>query len=213
VKEVGDRITVDPDVLVGKPTIRGLRISVEQILKALAAGVTTQGLLQDYPDLEEEDIKASLLYASQLVEEERVFSVGQKWRDPAADCKEACRKRNMGWGLKFLIDVGVGTSVDKWLRENGYDAVSVRDVDSRAKDQDILQLAVREGRMIITMDKDFGELVYNSGLAHSGVLILRLEDATSEEKVDVVKAILSEFAASIENKFCVYQNGKLRIRG
>ena len=77
-KEIGDRITVDPDVLVGKPTIRGLRISVEQILKALAAGVTTQGLLQDYPELEEDDIKASLLYASQLVEEERVFSVGQK---------------------------------------------------------------------------------------------------------------------------------------
>jgi uncharacterized protein (DUF433 family) len=56
-KEIGDRITVDPGVLVGKPTIRGLRISVEQILKALAAGVTTQDLLQDYPDLEEEDIK------------------------------------------------------------------------------------------------------------------------------------------------------------
>ena len=77
-KEIGDRITVDPDVLVGKPTIRGLRISVEQILKALAAGVTTQDLLQDYPELEEDDIKASLLYASRLVEEERVFSVGQK---------------------------------------------------------------------------------------------------------------------------------------
>jgi uncharacterized protein (DUF433 family) len=78
-KEIGDRITVDPDVLVSKPTIRGLRISVEQILKALAAGVTTQDLLQDYPDLEEEeDIKASLLYASRLAEGERVFSVGQK---------------------------------------------------------------------------------------------------------------------------------------
>ena len=77
-KELGDRITVDPDILVGKPTIRGMRISVEQILKALAAGITTKELLQDYPELEEEDIKASLLYASQLVEEERVFSVGQK---------------------------------------------------------------------------------------------------------------------------------------
>jgi uncharacterized protein (DUF433 family) len=61
VKELGGRITVDPDVLVRKPTIRGLRISVEQILKALSAGVTTQDLLQDYPELEEDDIKASLL--------------------------------------------------------------------------------------------------------------------------------------------------------
>jgi uncharacterized protein (DUF433 family) len=77
-KEISERITVDPDVLVGKPTIRGLRISVEQILKALAAGASTRDLLQDYPELEEEDIKAVLLYASQLVEEERIFSVGQK---------------------------------------------------------------------------------------------------------------------------------------
>jgi predicted nuclease of predicted toxin-antitoxin system len=115
--------------------------------------------------------------------------------------------------LKFLIDVGVGTSVDIWLRENGHDVISVRDIDSRAKDQDILQLAGRDDRMIITMDKDFGELVYGSGLSHSGILILRLEDATSEEKVNIVKAILNEFAPVIENKFCVYQNGKLRIRG
>ena len=82
-KEIGDRITVDPDVLVGKPTIRGLRISVEQILKALAAGVTTQDLLQDYPELEEDDIKASLLYATQLVEEERVFSVRRSLNEGA----------------------------------------------------------------------------------------------------------------------------------
>ena len=115
--------------------------------------------------------------------------------------------------MKFLIDVGVGKSVDIWLRENGHDVISVRDIDSRAKDQDILQLARQEGRMIITMDKDFGELVYSSGIAHSGILILRLEDATSEEKVDVVKVILNEFAPVIENKFCVYRNGKLRIRG
>jgi uncharacterized protein (DUF433 family) len=76
-KELAGRITIDPEILVGKPTIRGMRISVEQILKALAAGITTKELLQDYPELEEDDIKAALLYASQLVEDERVYSVGQ----------------------------------------------------------------------------------------------------------------------------------------
>jgi uncharacterized protein (DUF433 family) len=76
-KELANRITMDPDVLVGKPTIRGMRITVEQILKALAAGITTKELLQDYPELEEDDIKAALLYASQLVEDEKVFSVGR----------------------------------------------------------------------------------------------------------------------------------------
>ena len=63
-KELANRITIDPEILVGKPTIRGMRISVEQILKALAAGITTKELLQDYPELEEDDIKAALLYAS-----------------------------------------------------------------------------------------------------------------------------------------------------
>ena len=70
-----DRITINPDVMVGKPTIRGLRITVEQILKALANGVKTTELLEDYPELEPEDIQAVLLYASELVSEEKVYKV------------------------------------------------------------------------------------------------------------------------------------------
>ena len=74
-KNLLDRITVNPQVMVGKSTIRGLRITVEQILKALANGVTTQELLEDYPELEIEDIRAALLYATELVSEEQVFKV------------------------------------------------------------------------------------------------------------------------------------------
>ena len=70
-----NRITVNPEVMVGKPTIRDVRITVEQILKGLAGGLTTKDLLEDYPELEEEDIKAALLYASELVGEEKVFAV------------------------------------------------------------------------------------------------------------------------------------------
>ena len=69
------RITVDRQALLGKPTIRGLRISVEQILTALAAGVPVEDLLQDYPELEQADIQAALIYAAQLVSEEQVFPV------------------------------------------------------------------------------------------------------------------------------------------
>ena len=71
-----DRITINPKVMVGKPTIRGLRITVEQILKSLASGVSTQELLEDYPELEPEDIQAVLSYAAELVSEEQVFPVG-----------------------------------------------------------------------------------------------------------------------------------------
>jgi uncharacterized protein (DUF433 family) len=69
-EELLKRITVNPQVMVGKPTIRGLRITVEQILKALAGGVSVEELLEDYPELEPEDIKAVLLYAAELVSEE-----------------------------------------------------------------------------------------------------------------------------------------------
>jgi len=70
-----NRITVNPEVMVGKPTIKGLRITVEQILKALAGGVTVEELIEDYPELEREDIQAALIYASELVNEEQVFAV------------------------------------------------------------------------------------------------------------------------------------------
>jgi len=114
--------------------------------------------------------------------------------------------------LKFLVDVGVGKKVEKWLLENGYDVKSVRDINPKAKDSEILNLAVLESRMVITMDKDFGELVYNSGKLHSGVLILRLEDANGDQKVETVKRILSEYKDKIKNKFCVFQGGRLRIK-
>ncbi len=79
--------------------------------------------------------------------------------------------------LKFLVDVGVGQKVERWLSDNGYNTKNVRDLDPRMLDKHILKIAVAEKRMVITMDKDFGELVYNSGLPHGGVLLLRIEDA------------------------------------
>jgi uncharacterized protein (DUF433 family) len=68
-----DRITIDPAVLVGKPLIRGLRISVEQVLSALAAGIQPDEILQDYPDLEPEDLRGCLAYAAETIASERDF--------------------------------------------------------------------------------------------------------------------------------------------
>jgi uncharacterized protein (DUF433 family) len=74
-EELLNRITVNPGILVGKPTIRGMRISVEQILDALAAGVPEQELLEDYPALEPDDIRAVFLYARDVVASERVYPI------------------------------------------------------------------------------------------------------------------------------------------
>jgi uncharacterized protein (DUF433 family) len=69
-EELLDRITVDPDVLVGKPVIRGTRIPVYLIVELVANGMSIKEILNEYPRLKEEDIKAALLYASKLVESE-----------------------------------------------------------------------------------------------------------------------------------------------
>jgi len=69
------RITINPKIMLGKPTIRGMRITVEQILRALSGGVSKQELLEEYPELEKEDFQAVFAYATWLVEEEQVFSV------------------------------------------------------------------------------------------------------------------------------------------
>jgi uncharacterized protein (DUF433 family) len=58
-----ERITIDPAVLCGKPVIRGLRISVEQILRALAAEIPQDEILRDYPELQPEDLRACMEYA------------------------------------------------------------------------------------------------------------------------------------------------------
>jgi len=61
------RITFDPNIFGGKPIIRGMRISVELILSLLAQGETTAALLEDYPGLEPDDIRASIAYAHAVV--------------------------------------------------------------------------------------------------------------------------------------------------
>ncbi len=60
------RITIDPNICHGKPTIRGLRYPVETILELLSSDMTTDDILADYPDLEREDILAALAYATRL---------------------------------------------------------------------------------------------------------------------------------------------------
>jgi uncharacterized protein (DUF433 family) len=68
-----ERIVVDPTVLVGKPVIRGTRISVEFLLEVLAEGWTSEQILKNYPQLSADDIQAALRYAAEVLKHERVF--------------------------------------------------------------------------------------------------------------------------------------------
>jgi uncharacterized protein (DUF433 family) len=69
-EELLNRIIIDPNILAGKPVIKGTRIPVYLIIELLANGLTPQQILREYPELKQEDIKAALLYASKLLERE-----------------------------------------------------------------------------------------------------------------------------------------------
>ncbi|MEM6654940.1 MAG: DUF433 domain-containing protein [Planctomycetota bacterium] len=72
-EELLDRIVVDPDVLVGKPVIRGTRIAVEFVVDLLASGWSTADVVREYDHLQPEDVQACLAYASTVLQSERVF--------------------------------------------------------------------------------------------------------------------------------------------
>jgi uncharacterized protein (DUF433 family) len=69
------RITMNPNVCFGKPTIRNLRYPIEMLLDLLSAGMTTDEILADYADLEKEDIQACLLFASKLVKIKSIHQI------------------------------------------------------------------------------------------------------------------------------------------
>jgi len=72
-----DRIEVNPDVLVGKPIIKGTRISVELIMDRMADGWTMEDVLAAYPHISREDVLAALSFASELFKEESFVAVGK----------------------------------------------------------------------------------------------------------------------------------------
>ena len=67
-----DRITVEPEKLEGKPAIRGLRITVETVVRLVAAGWTFNEILTEYPDLEADDLRACMAYAAWLTREREI---------------------------------------------------------------------------------------------------------------------------------------------
>ena len=69
-----NRITTNPSILTGKPVIRGMRISVEQILKMLSCGISHNDIMNEYPLLEEDDIRACLLFAASKVSNEEILA-------------------------------------------------------------------------------------------------------------------------------------------
>jgi uncharacterized protein (DUF433 family) len=74
--KVADRVELNPKIMMGKPVILGTRIPVELLLRKLGGGATERELLNAYPPLQKEDIKAALTYAADTIAREKVMPLG-----------------------------------------------------------------------------------------------------------------------------------------
>ncbi len=114
--------------------------------------------------------------------------------------------------MRFIVDESTGVAVVDYLRSAGHDVLAVAESMPGADDVDILARASAEGRILITNDKDFGELVFRSSQPHSGILLLRLRDESASNRVRVVRAVLDRYADRLIGSFVIATEHTVRIR-
>jgi predicted nuclease of predicted toxin-antitoxin system len=114
--------------------------------------------------------------------------------------------------MKFLADEGVDRSIVNGLRQFNYDVYYVIDEVRSLTDDVLLLIAFNEERILITKDKDFGELVYRLNKVHFGVILIRLEGLSSQERADIVCPLISKYNYQLLKAFTVIQQGIIRIR-
>jgi len=116
--------------------------------------------------------------------------------------------------MKFLGDVGVSTTTLKALREAGYDSVHLREQNlHRLPDDAILEKALNEGRIVITFDLDFGDLLSASGERLPSVIIFRLHNQTPSNVTKRLFDLVSIEAERLETgALFIVEDARYRIR-
>ncbi len=113
--------------------------------------------------------------------------------------------------MRFLIDECVSLKVNRWLCVQGYDSLAIAEIAPSVRDVDVLALAQQEKRILITMDKDFGELIFRDSAAHFGVVLLRVHDWKAESKINIISKLLINHTSDMANNFIVATEQNIRI--
>lgn len=113
--------------------------------------------------------------------------------------------------MKFLTDVNASGVLARWLIDMGHDVARVAEKDPRMLDDDILRWAVSEGRIIITTDQGFEEMIWREGKSHCGVL--RLENLPRAERRALLEDVLAGHSQDLESGAIVIAlSRKVRVR-
>ncbi|MBD3189095.1 MAG: hypothetical protein GF308_00540 [Candidatus Heimdallarchaeota archaeon] len=115
--------------------------------------------------------------------------------------------------MRLLVDECTGPAVAKWLKQKQHIVFSVYDEARGLEDEAIIEKAYQENYIIITNDKDFGELIVRHKKPHKGVILLRLKDERAKNKIRVLKKLLEAYTDKLAENFIVVTEKMVRIVG
>jgi len=111
--------------------------------------------------------------------------------------------------MRFLIDRCAGTFIAEWLRSQGHDVVETRERGADPGDRVLLEWAANESRILITIDTDFGQLIFLEGQSHSGLIRLPV---SSKERIAIIKDLIERFQKElVSSAIITVRGGKIRI--
>ncbi|MDX1973986.1 MAG: DUF5615 family PIN-like protein [Candidatus Sumerlaeia bacterium] len=113
--------------------------------------------------------------------------------------------------MRFLVDDCTGPRVAAWLREHGHEVYSVHDEAPGITDLQVLAKASDEGWILITNDRDFGDLVFRERRAHHGVILLRLSDERADCKIATIASLIEGYGSQLPHRFVVVSENAVRF--
>jgi predicted nuclease of predicted toxin-antitoxin system len=113
--------------------------------------------------------------------------------------------------MRFLIDECVGTSVSAYLKSENHIVFCVFDEFRGASDEQLLQKCFDENYILITSDKDFGEMIYKNKKVHKGIILIRCSPNNFKQKNIVLTKLILNYSDKLEINFVVVTNENVRI--
>ena len=113
--------------------------------------------------------------------------------------------------MRFIVDECTGSSVAEFLKQNKHEVISVFDDFRGATDDFILKKCFSENYILITSDKDFGEMVFRLNQNHNGIILIRCTPNNFQTRIKVLSKLLDNYSQKIDNNFIVVTNTKVRI--
>ena len=114
--------------------------------------------------------------------------------------------------MVLLADENIDKEIVDGLRLDGYEVLYVAEMEPGISDDKVLNLANNSNALMLTFDKDFGELVFRRKLINNGVILIRLSGISQDTKVDIVKRALKQHSKKMNKSFTVITSGSIRIR-